>query len=152
MRALDGPLSRRAQQMLGDPSALVYVGQDPTGTAPPGEGVGGTRRPTPAQWQTQRAGHYVLERAGAEPLGLGETGEAAYGALVALRSAHRVCRHDWTDSGERADCPSCGSRGVPGERCGRCGARRWAGHLAHMSRRGSETECDMSRTLITEEG
>jgi hypothetical protein len=72
MRRLDGPLSRRAQQMLGDPSALVvYVGSS-----------AGQPRDQP--------GGYVLERAGHEPVSLGDSGGLAYTALVALRAAQRA--------------------------------------------------------------
>jgi hypothetical protein len=81
VRHLDGSLSRRAQTMLGDPSALVYVGSS-----------AGRRDPTrPADDQPRdQPGGYVLERAGHEPVSLGDSGGLAYTALVALRAAQRA--------------------------------------------------------------
>lgn len=70
MRTLDAVLSRRAQQMLGDPSALIYRGT--------------------AHTDGDRAGQYVLERQGCEPLALGDTGGLAYQALIVLRAERRA--------------------------------------------------------------
>ena len=69
MTALDGPLSRRAQAMLRDPSALVLRLMDAADVAA-----------------------YYLDRAGQERLLIGRTGGEAHTALVALRARARVGR------------------------------------------------------------
>lgn len=79
MRRLDGPLSRRARQVFGDPTCCVYVGTS-SGRRDPARPAAGQPR--------DRGGEYVLERERHEPLVLGRSGAIAYRCL--LRAARRT--------------------------------------------------------------